>query len=65
MAGDFKPAFVGTQQAGEDAQQRGLADAVVAADQQRFAGFDLEIQRPEQPFLVARERKAMHGEQGR
>ena len=57
-------AAIGPEQAGEHAQQRVLAGAVVALDEQRLAGIDAEIQRAEHRFVVAREAQRLRLQQG-
>ena len=57
-------AGAGRQQARQYAQQRGLAGAVAAAHEQRLAGVQFEIQRPEHRLVAAREREPA-GEQQR
>ena len=54
-AGEPHLARAGREQAGEHAQQRRLAGAVAAAHEQRLAGGELEVERAEHRFVVARE----------
>ncbi|KAG1594719.1 hypothetical protein G6F46_014437 [Rhizopus delemar] len=65
LAGDPHLARAGPGQAGQHAQQGGLAGAIAALHQQGFAGVHVEIQRAEHGIVIAGEAQAAGGQQCR